>query len=131
MILTHEPIDVSIILGALEQFAEFSSLQLPPGASIFETEKGRTLIEDGTIVFADFVLDAPDQENTIRRALSWLLNQTDEVLADMLRRGHMPFPTQDINQRRRYLEMLWNRTFSSWRVDGFDPKSYEVVGIPE
>ena len=70
-------------------------------------------------------------EGQARLGLWWLLQQEDDVLGELLRRGGMVHPSPSIEDRRRSLERGWEEVFADWRVEGFDPGDYEVVGLPE
>lgn len=130
MILDDDPIDLAPLLLLLELAVELDYLDLPAGESAFENERVQRGLEEAVVDFAANLDDRSEQEAEVRRGLCWLLHQEDVALADILRRANMGFPTPDIGERRRYLEIVWEQAFSSWKVQGFNNDDYEVVGIP-
>ena len=130
MILSPGRIDVSRTLSALRLFAELGYVEEPQAGTALGADSGRELLNEGPTVFTEYVEDNVEHENDIRRGLCWLLNQPNDVLADILEKARMPFPRRDITQRRRYLESLWDAAFASWRVARLDPHDHEVVGLP-
>lgn len=69
------------------------------------------------------------EEDDARLGLWWLLCQDDVVLDDVLDRGGVVL-AGGIEVRRGVLQGLWDRLFADWRVEGFDPADYEVIGLP-
>lgn len=130
MILDYEPVDLTAVLGLLEQGPELMYLDLPPGESAFANERARSAVTEAVEGFVQAVIDNADREQEARRGLAWLLNQDDETLADLLVRGRTPFPTSDISERRQYLTLLWDRAFASWRIENLDLELHEVLGLP-
>jgi hypothetical protein len=129
MILSYGKIDLSFVLNGLRHLVEVGDL--PYGQSPFDSEEGLSTMKEGLAIFNDYVQDNEDREDMIRRGLCWLLNQDDETLIEYLLKGRMPFPNKDAEQHRRYLEMIWENTFASWRVENFDSDEYDVLGIPK
>lgn len=76
-----------------------------------------------------YLLTEPGEENDSRLGLWWLLHQDDASLAGWLDRASVVL-AGGVNDRRIYLERLWDRLFADWRVEGFDPADYDVTGVP-
>lgn len=131
VILDDEPIQVGPLLQQLRTNVHLMYVDLPAGASPFDDPGGANAIETSVNELLGVVEDSRERENEFRRSLAWLLNQSDEALADLLERGSMAFPSRDIADRRRFLEMVWERIFASWR---FEPDESgddrEVLGLP-
>lgn len=125
-----DPIDLAPLLKKLELQVELRYLELPAGVSPFDDVQAKQAIEDAVREFGVMVEDLSDQEGEIRRALSWLLHQDDDVLVGVLQRGAMSFPPASAGDQRRYLEWIWDNVFADWRVEGFDPAAFEVTGLP-
>ena len=118
MIFSFETIDLRALSGALAVLAELDYLSVPPGA--IAAEVAREALERARRDFVKHVKDNAEQENALRGALAWLLNQDDERLQRFVAASLMPFPGGDLRQKRQFLESLWAVTFADWRAEGLD-----------
>ena len=118
-------IDLGRLSSAFTSFVELSYVELGPGESLFDgVHRGER--EQAVSAFAEYVYDRHDEELAYRDALAWTLNLPDDRFAELLPRLKVRFPHQrDPAEIRRFLELLWARTWGDWRVPGFDPDSYD------
>lgn len=126
MIFSFDPIDLDALRGALILLAELDYLHLPPGAHI--ADAAPDALAQARRDFVRHIQDNVEQENAVRRALAWLLNQDDERLARFGAASLMPFPVADLRQRRQFLESLWAAAFADWRQQGVRVKDLEIQG---
>jgi hypothetical protein len=127
MVLAPEdgPIDLKLLGGLLStQIIELGYVTLRPGQDAFSPGFPAAAIADAVEQFRVAVSDGGEAQ--ARRALAWLLNLPDDRLSELTLTLKMAFPVRDIAQRRRFLELLWKETFADWKVEDFEPDSYEL-----
>jgi hypothetical protein len=113
-------IELGKLSSAFLSFVELSYLE--PGEPLPDAERDAAVAS-----FIRYVYDRHDQEQAYRDALAWTLNLPEERFAELLPRLKVRFPTQrDPGEIRRFLELLWERTWGDVRVRGFDPDAYEL-----
>lgn len=113
-------IELGKLSAAFLSFVELSYLE--PGEPLPDAERDAAVAS-----FIRYVYDRHDQEQAYRDALAWTLNLPEERFAELLPRLKVRFPTQrDPGEIRRFLELLWERTWGDVRVRGFDPDAYEL-----
>lgn len=130
MMLGREPIDLGPLVRAMKSLVELWYAEVPDNVSAFDSPKGLRAIEQSVLDFESTVGDYADQENDVRRALAWLLNSSDDVVADLFDRGQISFPTKRADDRRRFLELAWTQTFGTWQIPAHFPVDCDVVGHP-
>jgi hypothetical protein len=117
-------IELGKLSSAFLSFVELSYVE--PDASLFD-DAHRSEREAAVASFIRFVYDRHDQELAYRDGLAWVLNLSEERFAELLPRLKVRFPTQrDPGEIRRFLELLWERTWGDVRVRGFDPEAYDL-----
>jgi len=127
MILDIAPIPLSRLSNAIRMLAELDSiLDRRAEVDIFVDSVTASDIADAVHAFTQYVEDRAELEDDIRRALAYVLNLDDEALVAITTPMHIRM-RQRASDRRRFLEMLWEATFSSWKVRNFDPTEYELA----
>ena len=116
------PIRLDYLSSAWLSFIELSYLE---AESIFEPKNAETL-EEAIQSFINHLSDYEDREAEIRKAMCWVLNLPPEKFEDVVYKLKIPFPRFDRDEIHRYLELLWERAFSNWKVKEFDLDEYEI-----
>lgn len=126
MILGFDPIDLPPLRGALEILADLDELSDRNAADPFTDPVTAPAIANAVWRFRTYVSDNAERETPVRRGLAYLLNLDDDRLLATTTGWPMRMRL-DAALRRRFLEMLWDATFASWRVDDFVLDDYEVI----
>lgn len=116
------PIRLDYLSCAWLSFVELRYLE---AESIFEP-KNTDALEEAIQDFINHLRDYEDREAEIRKAMCWVLNLPPEKFKDVVYELRIPFPRFDPDEIRRYLELLWERAFSNWKVEEFDIDEYEI-----
>lgn len=125
-----QPPDLESLNQLLASGYHLMSLDLPAGTSVFDSPRGQQAIELSLDSVLNRLYDYSEEEAQIRQALRWMLHQEDESLARLLEQAEMIFPGPNIAERRRYLDLIWDRAFADWRIPEPWREDYDVVGIP-
>lgn len=128
MVLTRDdgPIDLKLLGEMLsDQLVELGYLSLRPGETPFSPGEPARVLGEAVERFAELAVLDEGYEARLRRALTYVLNLGDAELDVAAARMRIAFPSPDVALRRRFLELLWVRTFADWRVAGFDASAYE------
>jgi len=127
VILDIAPIPRLPLSDAIEVLAELDAIpDMPAEVDIFRDRNGASHIADAVQAFTEWVEDRAELEKDIRRALAYVLNLDDEALVAVTSSMHLRMRAR-ASDRRRFLEMLWEATFASWKVKDFDPTEYELA----
>ena len=118
-------INLDALSSAWLSFVELNYVELSAGESMFDAERENDL-KKAVRSFMVHVEDNYDQEAEIRQAMGWVLNLPDDRFEQALRDLDIPFQYKKGSDARRFLELLWDRTWGDWRVPGFDPDAYEL-----
>lgn len=84
--------------------------------------------EGGIRDFARYVYDHSEHEVTLRNGLAYVLNLDGDDFPPVAERLAAPFIGPYQPHIRRLLEQLWERTWSDWRIELFDPGDFELRG---
>src|SRR5216683_592733 len=118
-------IDLDQLETAFLSMIELRYLGLDFGESLFDP-RYHAALEDAIESFIRHIYDYHDQELVFRDALAWMLNLPTDRFEAVLGQVKVPYPHyRDLGEIRRFLELLWQRTWGDWTVAGFDPDAYE------
>lgn len=128
MVLTTDdgPIDLKLLGEMLsDQLVELGYLSLRPGETPFSPGEPLRVLEEAVERFTELAVIDEGYEARLRRALAYVLNLGDDELGAAASRMRISFPSPDVALRRRFLELLWQRTFADFRIANFDPSAFE------
>ncbi|HEY9607019.1 MAG TPA: hypothetical protein V6C85_35755 [Allocoleopsis sp.] len=126
MILSFEsPIYLEYLDSAWTSFIELKYLDLSENESLFDA-KHTNALNQAVHDFIQHVSDNNDREEEIRRAMAWVLNLSPAQFESVVRNLRIPFPRFNIDDIRRFLELLWEQTWCNWKIEGFEATDYEI-----
>lgn len=127
LLSSNAPIRLDALGHACLSFVDLQYLRLGPEESLFDAGAA-TARDEAVGYFLTYLRDeGPVREDEVRRALAWVLNLPADRFAVTVRRVGIPVPRFDVEDVRRFLELLWQRAWGDWRVAGFDPNAYNVL----
>ncbi|HEX9989831.1 MAG TPA: hypothetical protein VGE45_15320 [Chloroflexia bacterium] len=118
-------INLDALGSAWLSFVELNYVEPLAGGSMFDPGRKADLNE-AVRSFTRYVSDNYDDEQEIRHAMAWVLNLPESHFEDTLRKLKIPFQYNNPADAHRFLELLWERTWGDWRVEGFDAGEYDV-----
>jgi hypothetical protein len=123
-----QPIRLDRLAYAVTHFVELQYIRLPAEGSFFDAEWDEPR-DDAVADFRSYLdHDEDDNVREVQRALCWVLNLPPARFAEVSRDLHIPYPRFEPVEVRRFLELLWARSFDGdWHVDDFDADAYTVT----